>query len=206
MTPYRVYTPEECGADGYPRAWHHLTPESPHGLKHLVRLAAGERCVRCQHPYLLDGDPMWSTCDERCVHDGPVRVRTQVGDSLAYQPWQVLEHIDAGGIRTLLQDEHPRVVQAAWRVLTVHHLTGSWGNTSDAKRDCRWWNLAALCQRCHLAIQGKVVMERAFILEHSDWFKPYAAGWYAWKYEGREITRHEAEADQDRLLALERLA
>lgn len=42
--------------------------------------------------------------------------------------------------------------------------------------------------------------------KRSTWFKPYAAGWYAWKYEGHEITRAEAEADQDRLLALERLA
>jgi len=56
--------------------------------------------------------------------------------------------------------------------LTVHHLTIDPAN-------CRWWNLAALCQRCHLQIQAKVVMERAWYLPHSEWFKPYAAGYYA---------------------------
>lgn len=33
-------------------------------------------------------------------------------------------------------------------VLTVHHLDGD-------KSNCRWWNMAALCQRCHLRIQGR---------------------------------------------------
>jgi 5-methylcytosine-specific restriction endonuclease McrA len=56
--------------------------------------------------------------------------------------------------------------------LTVHHLTLDPAN-------CRWWNLAALCQRCHLRIQAKVIMERPWMLEHSEWFKPYAAGYYA---------------------------
>ena len=56
--------------------------------------------------------------------------------------------------------------------LTVHHL--------DLNRsNCEWWNLAALCQRCHLHIQSKVVMERPWLFEHSEWFKPYVAGYYA---------------------------
>src|SRR3972149_6628883 len=58
------------------------------------------------------------------------------------------------------------------RVLTVHHLDGN-------KANCEWWNLAALCQRCHLSIQGRVVMERAWLFEHSAWFWPYVAGYYA---------------------------
>ncbi len=49
-------------------------------------------------------------------------------------------------------------------------------------------------------------MERAFIFEHSDWFKPHAAGWYAWKYLNEDITLAEARERQDELLALERLA
>lgn len=57
-------------------------------------------------------------------------------------------------------------------VLTVHHLDGD-------KANCRWWNLAALCQRCHLHIQGTVRMDQGFMFEHSEWFKPYAAGYYA---------------------------
>lgn len=56
--------------------------------------------------------------------------------------------------------------------LTVHHLTIDPANN-------RWWNTAALCQRCHLQIQSKVVMERIWMFEHSEWFKPYVAGYYA---------------------------
>lgn len=57
-------------------------------------------------------------------------------------------------------------------VLTVHHLTGD-------KSNCAWWNIPALCQRCHLHIQGKVVMDQPYMFEHSEWFKPYVAGYYA---------------------------
>ena len=57
-------------------------------------------------------------------------------------------------------------------VLTVHHLDLD-------KSNCAWWNLAALCQRCHLHIQAKVVLERPWIFDHSEWFKPFAAGYYA---------------------------
>ena len=59
-------------------------------------------------------------------------------------------------------------------MLTVHHLDLN-------KSNCRWWNLAALCQRCHLRIQGKVIMERPYMFEHTEWFKPYAAGYYAFR-------------------------
>jgi 5-methylcytosine-specific restriction endonuclease McrA len=59
--------------------------------------------------------------------------------------------------------------------LTVHHLDLD-------KSNCRWWNLAALCQRCHLQIQGRVIMERPWMLPHSDWFKPYVAGYYAFHH------------------------
>lgn len=58
------------------------------------------------------------------------------------------------------------------RVLTVHQLNGN-------KANVEWWNLASLCQACHLSIQGKVAMERIYLFEHSDWFKPYVAGYYA---------------------------
>jgi len=58
------------------------------------------------------------------------------------------------------------------RVLTVHHLDGD-------KSNCAWWNLAALCQVCHLHIQAKVSMSTVWMFGHSDWFKPYVAGYYA---------------------------
>lgn len=83
-----------------------------------------------------------------------------------------------------------------WRILTVHHLNGD-------KADCRWGNLASLCQRCHLQIQGKVLMGRVYPFEHSEWFKPYAAWWYALAYLGLELTREQVAVHQEQLLALE---
>lgn len=38
------------------------------------------------------------------------------------------------------------------------------------------------------------------------WIKPYVAGFYAWRYEGRKITREEAEREMARLLAYEQRA
>ena len=84
------------------------------------------------------------------------------------------------------------------RILTVHHLDGDKSNLS-------WWNLAALCQVCHLQIQGKVIMRRQFIFEHSEWFKPYVAGFYAWVYLSENLSRDEVMARLDELLGLERV-
>jgi len=56
--------------------------------------------------------------------------------------------------------------------LTVHHLDLDPSNNA-------WWNLPPLCQRCHLTIQGKVVINQRYMFVHSDWFKPYIAGYYA---------------------------
>jgi 5-methylcytosine-specific restriction endonuclease McrA len=79
-------------------------------------------------------------------------------------------------------------------VLTVHHLDLNPAN-------CRWWNLTALCQRCHLRIQGKVIMERTWFLEHSEWFKPYVAGFYA-HYFGLPDDRESVMAHVEELIAL----
>ena len=70
--------------------------------------------------------------------------------------------------------DHPHDPAAGY-TLTVHHLDLN-------KSNCAWWNLLALCQRCHLQIQNKVVMERRWMFEHSEWFKPYVAGFYAHKH------------------------
>jgi 5-methylcytosine-specific restriction endonuclease McrA len=82
------------------------------------------------------------------------------------------------------------------RILTTHHFDGD-------KANDEWWNLMALCQVCHLQVQGKVDPENPYFLHHSDWMKPYAAGFYASKYEGRMITRDEAMARLNELLAYE---
>lgn len=170
----RLYGPDECtGQGGYPPEWHAT-------IKHAVREAAGNRCVRCLHPY-VKGVGEWSPCDDLCDHAGPMR---------STHP--------AGGYVHTTEDRSQDLVdpEARWRILTVHHLDG-------AKANCRW-NLAALCQRCHLQIQGKVRMERVYPWEHSEWFRPYVAGYYAWVYLAEDITREEAEARMDDLLALER--
>lgn len=89
---------------------------------------------------------------------------------------------------------------AAGYGLTVHHLDLSPAN-------CRWWNLVPLCQRCHLQIQAKVVLERPWVMaEHTSWFRPYVAGWYAWRYLGEHLCRAEVMARLDELLELERAA
>ena len=83
---------------------------------------------------------------------------------------------------------------AGGHTLTVHHLTGDKGN-------CRWWNLAALCQRCHLSVQSRIIMERGWLLPHSKWFRPYAAGYYAHVH-GLPDDRDYALTHTDALLAL----
>jgi hypothetical protein len=206
------------------------------GIKDLVREDAGHRCIRCQHPYRvgvdgifepanlevhrlardlnvtarelelgleLDADNIgalttldlgktrrthWSGCDERCTHGGPLRIK-HAGE------WQ--QYGEADDATELLHLAGER--QAAWRILTVHHLDG-------VKANCRWWNLVALCQRCHLQIQGKVQMARVWPWEHTDWFQPYVAGYYAWAYLGEDVPRDQADARLDELLALERAA
>lgn len=84
-----------------------------------------------------------------------------------------------------------------WRILTVHHLDGD-------KANCVWWNLLALCQRCHLSIQARVNPDRPWVMtEHTAWFRVYAAAFYARKYLGLDLTREEVEARLDELLRVE---
>lgn len=185
MTPLRLC--DTAYRDGYPELWCDGT------IPNLVREQAGDRCIRCGHPYRPGehGSGEWSPCDERCTHRGPVRWRDFAGRT----PGGGLvegDDCDRAG-------EHVArglTVEARWRILTVHHLNGD-------KLDCRWWNLTALCQRCHLTIQGKVRMERRYLHEHSPWFKPYAAAWYAWDRLGEDLSREQTMARLDELLALE---
>jgi hypothetical protein len=88
--------------------------------------------------------------------------------------------------------DHPHAPDVG-RCLTVHHLDGD-------KSNSRWWNLAALCQACHLAIQGRVRMDQAYLHPHTPWFRPYVAGFYAWTVLGEDLTRAEVQARLDELL------
>jgi hypothetical protein len=203
----RLYEESEAGPDGYPFAWHEE-------IKHWVREHDGHRCLRCGHPYIvgqhameldLDGTYVsWSRCDLGCVHGGPVRLREL---SLEELDWH---EIDLSAIGTTAREAMLDVgplgvdmvrfeIEARARILTVHHLDG-------VKLNCRWWNLVSLCQRCHLHIQKKVDMLRVFPFEHTDWFKPYAAGWYAFTYLGEDLDRGQTMERLDELLALERIA
>lgn len=153
----------------------------------------GHRCIRCGHPYRkgTHGKGEWTQCDEHCTHKTPLaNDASGAGSSAPYNLWPKYtagEAVKRGG-----------TVFAQWRILTVHHLDGN-------KANCSWWNLLALCQRCHLTVQGNVKPETPWFLEHSEWFKPYAAGFYAKKYLGQELTREETTARIDELLSIERL-
>jgi len=202
----RQYGEWECGQDGYPWAWHHSTawgaypagdPRSNPAIKDLVRMEAGHRCVRCGHPYRkgeVSERGEWSPCDEQCDEhpaDG-VRLVDAAGVVIA----------EGRGNAIVIKDDlsyvpvEPTHYEAKWRILTVHHL-------DEDKANCRWWNLASLCQRCHLRMQRAVVMGRPYHYEHSEWFKPYAAGFYAWKYLGEDLGREETLSRLPELLALE---
>lgn len=182
----RLYDASEAGSDGYPAEWHET-------IKHLVRDLAGNRCVRCFHPYAngKHGRGEWTPCDEQCTHDGPMRLMS-AGNLVG-----TVERLSGGFVAGDLFRAHQglNAVEARWRILTVHHLDGN-------KLNCRWWNLAALCQRCHLTIQGKVKMHRPYFLEHSEWFKPYVAGFYASTKLGEELSREEVVSRLDELLQL----
>lgn len=189
MNHYRLYDESECGKDGYPVVWH--------TIKHEVREAAGHRCVRCLHPYRngTHGRGEWTPCDGQCRHLGEIRVVALDGGGFftthqiaASSDWRFITDLVAAGR-----------VEAPWRILTVHHLDGN-------KRNLRWWNLVALCQRCHLEIQGRVRVDQIYPWPHSEWFKPYAAGLYAWMYLEQDLTREEVEARLPELLALECVA
>ncbi len=184
LSLFRIYGEDELGADGYPFAWHRLDYDDL-GIGVLTTRAPGiKHLVREQAGHRC----------ERCHH--PYR-NGEHGSG----EWTPCDEQCSHSLLHIEADEGTEagVQSALWRILTVHHLNG-------VKADCRWWNLSALCQRCHLTIQGRVVMERAFIFEHSDWMKPHAAGFYADKYLGEQLTREQTLARLDELLGLERLA
>lgn len=172
-----------------------ITGEYPPDWKEIsdrVWAEAGHRCIRCGHPYRKGehGNGEWTPCDERCTHRGPVGFFNK-GVIREFS----LGNFDNAGTAV----KTGRFIVAQWRIGTVHHLDGN-------KANVVWWNLLALCQRCHLTIQSRVDPQQPYMLEHYDWFKPYVAGFYAWKYEGRELAREQVAAELERLLSLERIA
>lgn len=55
-----------------------------------------------------------------------------------------------------------------------------------------WWNLAALCQKCHLKVQGRVRMAQFWMFEHSPWMLPHVQGFYQAKGEKMVIESEES--------------
>ena len=80
-------------------------------------------------------------------------------------------------IATRLKEKHNWTCERCGKIhspstgytLTVHHLDRD-------KANCEDWNLAVLCQRCHLQIQNKVDLHQPYMFEHSDWMKPHLEG------------------------------
>jgi hypothetical protein len=86
------------------------------------------------------------------------------------------------------------------RVLTVHHLDGQ-------KANLAWWNLAALCQVCHLLIQGVTLNDAPRFysvrwLRLEPWAVPFAAGYYANRLLAVPPVREVVLSDLGRFLAL----
>jgi len=161
-------------------------------LRAASRAAVGHRCIRCGHPcppMKREDRGEWTACDEHCTHGGPVRIKLHA--DMGYFLPNARATIN---IADLIRDG--AVVEARWRILTVHHFDGN-------KENDAWWNHLSLCQRCHLQIQGKVDPSIPYFFEHSEWLKPYVAGFYAHKYEGLQITREQAKERLDELLAYE---
>lgn len=56
--------------------------------------------------------------------------------------------------------------------LTVHHIDRDKANCAD-------WNLACLCQRCHLEIQNKLDFNQMYMFDLTDWLRPHYEGYLA---------------------------
>lgn len=161
-------------------------PEWPE-VSLATKIEAGFRCVRCGHP-----NGRWSRPGND--HHQAARLLTHTYGAKA----RVYELEDGGAwLRCYLLPCDDRCTHDPeahdHRILTVHHLDG-------VKANLAWWNLMAACQRCHLEIQGRVRMEQAYLHPHTDWFRPYAAGFYAFTVLGLRLTREEVEADLCRFL------
>ena len=147
-------------------------------ISHRVKKAAGWRCVRCGHPNEGSGPHNRLGCTEHCDlerHPESVDFPEVAGQIVTYFALASSPNFTAVGSPPTWPQQHQRV-------LTVHHFDGN-------KSNDRWWNLMPLCQVCHLVIQGKVVPEQPWMFEHSEWFKPYCAGYYAFTFLSLAVPR-----------------
>lgn len=115
-----------------------------------VKANVGHRCERCGHP----DEPPWKTAQGRFIPMWQSRTGSRQD------------------VRSPCDERCSHPPNSKQRMLTVHHLDNDKGN-------CERWNLAALCQVCHLVIQGRVKLEQFWMLPHSPWMLPHVEGYYA---------------------------
>lgn len=63
---------------------------------------------------------------------------------------------------------------AAGYTLTTAHMIPDKSLVED-------WNLAALCQRCHLICQHRIDFEQPYMFEHSDWLEWRVSEYEKWR-------------------------
>lgn len=174
---------------GYPPEWAEISLQT--------KIDAGFRCVRCGHPNAIYSPP---GADHT---QAAIDFALSLGGSTSVRIYPTQDGTDDAWLRHYLIPCDDRCTHDPdvrdHRILTVHHLDG-------VKANLVWWNLAALCQRCHLTIQGKVKMDQMYQLPHTAWFMPYVAGYYAslrGPYpEEYPVSRAEVEADLLNFLTL----
>jgi hypothetical protein len=76
-------------------------------------------------------------------------------------------------------------------VLTVHHLDGD-------KWNLQHWNLAALCQRCHLRVQSRVKFYQDWPFNHSPWMAKHVNDYNEWAALNERQSLTMAGVDLDR--------
>ncbi len=149
----------------YPPNWREIA--------YAAKERAGWRCERCRHP----DEPPWKIGGSRTTQWNRLRDPFLNPDNVAFQrapsvcdelcshppePDRVAAYIGRG--------DH----LAKQRMLTVHHLDLNKSNCAD-------WNLAALCQGCHLTIQAKVHFDQAYQFDHTPWMQWHVDGMEAAK-------------------------
>ncbi len=120
-----------------------------------IKKAAGNRCERCHHP----DEPPWKAGYKYVDRWNRLRGEHDPADK-----HYLFERSPCDDLCT-----HPQTDPPKQRMLTVHHLDLDKSNCAD-------WNLAALCQGCHLSVQGRVDMHRDFDFEHTAWMVPHVQG------------------------------
>lgn len=148
-------------------------------ISYRVKRLWGFRCERCHHPHV----PAYPT--------GIIK-------DLWHNDWEVDEGIMApvvfrrGDIllgRSMTTFETPCDIHCSHgpavkqRTLTVHHLDAD-------KANCRLWNLIALCQVCHLQVQGKLKFDQTWMFEHKPWLEWHLDRYRKWCERTRQKAWH----------------